>query len=145
MVIAQLALFLAAGFAATALYVLWVEQPARLALDDRAALAQWKPSYARGKIMQASIAALSGLLALVAWWQSWNPLWLVGALLILAPWPFTIFVILPTNHRLEETPANAPTPETRALLIAWGNYHAVRAALGTAAAVIMLIALFWRP
>lgn len=141
---AHLALLVAAAFAGAAIYVSVAEQPARLALDDAAALRQWKPSYARGKIMQAALALLGGALALWTWWESANLLWLIGALLLLAPWPFTIFVILPTNHRLEAMSAEAPGPETRALLVRWGRLHMVRAALGSAAALAMLGAFYWR-
>jgi hypothetical protein len=138
MPIGQLALLVAAAFAGAAIYVSVAEQPARLALDDAAALRQWKPSYACGKIMQAALAVVGGALGLWTWWQSRDPLWLAGALLLLAPWPFTLFVILPTNHRLEAMPDGAPGPETRALLVRWGRLHLVRAALGSAAALVML-------
>jgi hypothetical protein len=50
-------------------------------------------------------------------------------------------VILPTNHILEATPADAPTGETRALLVHWGRLHLVRVALGVAATLVMLVAL----
>ena len=44
LVTAHLAFLIAALFAGAAIYVSFVEHPARLALDDAAALAQWKPS-----------------------------------------------------------------------------------------------------
>lgn len=141
MIIPQLAFLCAAAFTGAAIYVAAVEQPARLELDDRAALTQWKPSYARGKVMQAALAALGGMLALWVWWDGRDALWMIAGLLLLAPWPFTILVILPTNHRLETIPADAPTPETRALLIRWGRLHLVRAALGCLSMLVMLAAL----
>jgi hypothetical protein len=132
MLIPHLAFLLAAAFAGAAVYVAVVEHSARLGLDDRAALAQWKPSYARGKVMQAALAALGGALALWVWWEGRDAPWLIAGLLLLAPWSFNIFVILPTNHRLEAIPADAPAPETRALLIRWGRLHIIRAAFGCA-------------
>ena len=76
----QLALIAAALFTGAAVYVSVAEQPARLALDDRALLAEWKPAYKRGFAMQASLALIGFLL--VPSPQSLNGpcVWLTGAL-----------------------------------------------------------------
>ena len=137
MLTALLALLIAAAFAGAAIYVSVAEHPARLELDDAAALAQWKPSYRRGKLMQASLALLGSLLAFWVWWQGRNTVWLAGGLLLLASWPVTLILILPVNHRLEET--GAPGPETRALLVRWGRLHLIRAALGAARGACALL------
>ena len=137
----ELALTLAAAFAGTAFYVNVAEQPARLGLDDASGLKQWKPSYAAGYRMQASLAALSGALGLLTAWMSHDWRWLIGAALILVNWPYTLIVMMPTNQKLKLTSAAAAGPETRRLLERWGRLHALRTVLGITAAIAYLWAL----
>src|SRR5260370_15259549 len=67
MLAGYLALTIAALFTGAAFYVNLAEQPARLGLDDGALLAEWKPAYKRGFAMQAPLAILGFVLAVVAW------------------------------------------------------------------------------
>jgi uncharacterized membrane protein len=138
MMAGQLALVVAAVFAGAALYVSVVEQPARLALDDRSLLAQWKPAYKRGTAMQAPLAVIGCLLGLVAWWQTGVWLWAVGALLMIANWPYTLIVIMPTNNKLAAIDPAGAGPDARRLIEHWARLHAVRTALGFAATLVFL-------
>jgi hypothetical protein len=52
-------------FAGAAAYVTFVEHPARLSCGTAAAIAEFRPSYRRGSVMQASLATL-GLVAAVS-------------------------------------------------------------------------------
>ena len=134
----QLAVTIAALFTGAAIYINIAEQPARLQLDDRSLLAEWKPAYKRGYVMQAGLAIVGGVLGLVAYFSSLDWRWLIGAVVLLANWPYTIFVIMPTNRHLMNTPAEAATAETRRLLERWGTLHAGRTALGLVATLIFL-------
>ena len=136
-----LALAVAALFTGAAIYVSVAEHPARLGLDDRALLTEWTPSYKRGAAMQASLALLAFPLGMIAWWHTGQLAFLIGALLMLAPWPWTLLVIKPTNDALLATEPNTAGPQTRALIVKWGRLHLVRTALGTLATVAFLYAV----
>ncbi len=138
MLAGQLALITAALFAGAAIYVNVAEQPSRLQLDDRALLTEWKPAYKRGFAMQAPLAVIGFLFGALAAWQTANWWWLLGAVVLLANWPFTIFGIMPTNNKLMVIDPSAATPEVRQLIKTWGYLHAVRSALGVAATLIFL-------
>jgi hypothetical protein len=139
-----LALTAAALFAGAAFYINMAEQPARLSLDDRALLTEWKPSYKRGAAMQAPLALLGFVLGLIAWWQAPHAGFLVGAIAIIAPWPWTLIGIKPVNDALLATELDQAGPHTRALIVKWGALHGVRTALGALATTAFLWACMAR-
>ncbi|HEV7310521.1 DUF1772 domain-containing protein [Ensifer sp.] len=135
-----IALLAASVFFGAAIYITWAEQPARLHLDDRAALMHWVPSYRRGFEMQATLALVSGLLAAAAWAQTGHVLWGLGSAIIIMNWPYTLLFIMPVNRRLEAIRPDDAGTESRDLLGQWGRLHAGRSALGGLAAAIFLAA-----
>ena len=144
MLAGQIALVAAAIFAGAALYINIAEQPARLLIDDRSLLSQWKPSYKRGFAMQAPLAIIGCLLGLLAWWQTGVWQWALGAIVIVANWPYTLYVIMPTNNQLMATDPAAASAVSRDLIKQWGRLHAVRSGLGIAATLIFLWASLQR-
>jgi hypothetical protein len=133
-----LALLSAALFTGAAIYVSLVEHPARLELSPGALLRQWRPSYQRGAAMQGSLAMIGGVLGLIAWWLEADWHLLVGSLLLLANWPYTMFVIMPVNNKLKATTEGQADEETRALLRQWGRLHVARSLLGAVSTLMLL-------
>jgi uncharacterized membrane protein len=138
MIAGQLALTVAAIFAGAAFYVGFAEQPARLGLDDRSLLIEWKPAYKRGAAMQAPLAIVGFLFGLLAWWQTGGWLWLLGAVVLVANWPYTLLVIMPTNNKLMALDPASAGPDSRKLIEKWARLHAGRTALGLAATLVFL-------
>jgi Anthrone oxygenase len=137
-VVGQLALVTASLFTGAAIYINVAEQPARLKLDDRALLAEWKPSYKRGFAMQASLAIIGFLFGLIAARAAMDWRWLAGACVMIANWPFTLIAIMPANKLLMEIEPENAGPQSRELMEKWGRLHAVRSMLGAAATVLFL-------
>jgi Domain of unknown function (DUF1772) len=89
----SLAILASGLFAGAALYVSFVEHPARMLYGTTLALTQFAPSYKRATIMQTSLAAVGTLAAIAAWLMGAPAPWLAGGLLLGAVIPFTLIVI----------------------------------------------------
>jgi hypothetical protein len=89
--------------------------------------------------MQAPIAVFSALLGAAAWWTTGDPLWAVGAVIMLANWPYTLLAMMRTNNLLETTAAGGDR-DTRDPLVRWGHLHAVRSVLSVSATLVYLAA-----
>jgi hypothetical protein len=125
-------------FAGAAIYITLVEHPARLASGTAAAIAEFRPSYRRAAPMQAFLAAVGSLAALVAWWQSYGLPLLIAGLLLGSVIPFTLLVIYPTNGRLLDPALDSSSPEAAVLLRRWGQLHLVRSVASSAAFIILV-------
>jgi hypothetical protein len=128
-----LATLCAGLFAGAAIYITFVEHPARVECGTELAATEFGPSYRRAALMQASLAAAGLVAAIVAWLQGHGLVVLIGGLLLGAVIPFTLVVILPTNKRLLDPGLNRSSAETAALLARWGRLHAVRTGVSAVA------------
>jgi hypothetical protein len=136
--LAHLALVIAAAFTGAAVYVNFVEHPARRLLDPSAALAEWQPAYRRGAAMQSSMATVGFMLAAAAGFLGAGPFVIAGAVLMIAPWPWTYLAIMKLNTRmLSMVPSDAPA-NMHAMLDRWNALHGVRTALGAGATLCLL-------
>jgi len=133
---------IAAGlFSGASIYINLVEHPARMVCGTTLALAQWAPSYKRGAVMQASVAAAGFLTAMGAWIAGRELGWLIGGILLGLVIPFTLIVILPTNRKLLSPTLDKGSPEARELLERWGKLHAVRSLLSFGSFVVFVVLL----
>jgi hypothetical protein len=140
MQLATLATLATALFTGAAVYISLVEHPARLLCPTAHAVAQWRPSYKRATLMQASLAVAGSLLAVAAWLVGAGLSWLVAGLVLGSVVPFTLIVMWPTNKRLEDPALDITSALARSLLVRWGQLHAVRSGLSLVALVLMLFA-----
>lgn len=138
MIIQSLALMVTSGFAAACVYINIVEQPARLPLPPAALQAQWRVSYQRGTAMQVSLAILAAVLAVASYFATRDVRWLAGAGCLLAIAPYTLLVMMPVNRQLSALTPGDASGRVVPLVRSWGRRHAVRGALGSAAAIIFV-------
>jgi Domain of unknown function (DUF1772) len=125
-------------FTGAAVYITFIEHPARMRCGVEIAATEFVPSYRRAAVMQATCAAL-GLLASVGAWLAGATLWwLVAGVLLGSVIPFTLIVILPTNKRLLSPALDRRSAEAERLLARWGRLHAVRSVLSGVALLIFL-------
>jgi hypothetical protein len=141
MVLELIATLCTSLFTGAALYVNLVEHPARLETGTSPAVRQWRPSYRRGTVMQASLAVAGFLAALGAWLEGRGIPVLIAGVLQGSVVPFTLIVIFPTNKRLSDSGLDAASSQAAALLAQWNRLHAVRSAVALVALLILLVHL----
>jgi hypothetical protein len=138
MLVTGCAMLSTAIFTGAALYISIVEHPARSEVTTECAIAQWRPSYRRATMMQASLAILASLFAIASWLGGAGWSWLLAAVVIASVVPFTLVVMWPINKQLEDGGLNGSSEQVRDLLNQWGRLHAVRSALSLAALLLMI-------
>jgi uncharacterized membrane protein len=141
MLLELIATFCTALFAGAALYINLVEHPARLEPGTAAAVREWRPSYRRATVLQASLAVAGLLAAVGAWIQGRGIPVLIAGLALGFVVPFTLVIIFPTNRRLSDPALDEGSAQAAALLATWNRLHAVRSAAALVALVILLLHL----
>jgi Domain of unknown function (DUF1772) len=128
-------------FTGAALYISFVEHPARMECGVEIAATEFPPSYRRASVMQATLAALGLLSSIAAWLVGATFWWPVGGVILGTVIPFTLIVILPTNKQLLNRTLDKRSAQTERLLARWGMLHAVRSALSGLALLLFLYLL----
>jgi uncharacterized membrane protein len=130
-------------FAGAAMYVNLVEHPARMECGVELAATEFPPSYRRGTIMQATLAAVGLLSSMAAWLAGATFWWLIDGLLLGSVIPFTLVVILPINKRLLDPALDKGSTETERLLSRWSALNGVRSVLSALALLLFLYLLIF--
>jgi len=125
-------------FSGAALYVNLVEHPARMECGTPLAVIEFGPSYRRAARLQALLAVLGSLAAMLVWIRGGSVAWLWGAVLFFSVVPYTLLVILPTNKQLLDSSLDRSSERAHALLVRWSRLHAVRTVVSLAALILFL-------
>ena len=131
----------AAAFLGATVYIGLVEQPARLRLNTRAMIEEWKLSNRRGTLVLSTVAVLSAAIALVQFRQSGDVRWIIGGTAILASWPYAYFVMMPVNVWLFAIQLGKPVSPRRGLMRVWGLLELGHALIGFVACSVFAWAL----
>jgi hypothetical protein len=131
----------AAAFLGATIYIGLVEQPARLRLNTRAMIQEWKLSNRRGTLVLSGFAVLSAAIALVQFRQSGDVRWIIGGATILASWPYAYFVMMPVNIWLFAVQLGKPVSPVRRLMRDWGLLEWGHGLIGFAACGVFAWAL----
>jgi hypothetical protein len=137
MISGTLALAFAAAFTGASFYVNWVEQPARLKLEEEALLSEWGPSDSRGFALLAALALLAAVAGFIAYFESEDVRFAFGALLIIASWLYAFFVMAPLDNQIRSL-RGGEVAAARALVRQWGIVESGLTAIGAAAVLMFL-------
>lgn len=140
MVTGSLALAVAGAFTGASLYVNFVEQPARLKLDDAALMKEWETSDHRGFALLAGLSLLSALLGFVDYKTSDDVRWLAGAAAIIAAWPFMFYAVSPLDNRILALISAEDGADARKAIVLWGELELALTALGALATALFVFA-----
>ena len=105
-------------FTGAAVYISFIEHPARMQCGVEIAATEFVPSYRRAAVMQAALAALGLLSSVAAWLAGALVWWLIAGILLGSVIPFTLIVILPTNRVLLSPALDRRSIEAERLLAA---------------------------
>ena len=130
-------------FTGAAVYITFVEHPARMQCGAEIAATEFAPSYRRATVMQATCAAVGLLSSIAAWLDGATFWWVIAGILLGAVMPFTLIVILPTNKQLLSPTLDRRSAQSERLLARWGALHTVRSVLSGLALLLFLYLLIF--
>ena len=127
----------AAAFTGALFYVNWVEQPARLRLDERALLSEWGPSDSRGVALLARLRSSAAISGFIAYFDTQDVRWAFGAVVIIGSWLYAFFVMSPLDNQIRSL-RGGDVAAARALVRQWGIVELGLTAIGVVAVLMFL-------
>jgi hypothetical protein len=110
----------ASAFLGAAIYIGFVEHPARLTLGARAMVREWAASDRRGTILLTALSLVSAALAFIQYQTGGDVRWIIGGLAILTSWPYEYYVLVPVSIWLCAVPPEKESAPARKLMRDWG-------------------------
>jgi hypothetical protein len=123
----------AAAFLGAAIYIGFVEHPARLKLGARAMVREWAVSDHRGTMLLTALSLVSAVLAFVQYRIGGDVRWTLGGLAILMSWPYEYYILVPLSIRLRAIGPEKASAPARNLMRDWGLLEWGYALVGLAA------------
>ena len=131
-------------WAGAAFYISFAEHPSALKVGVAFATEYFRPMSKRTAPLMMLLAALCGGTSIYAWYSGAELSWLLGGVLMLAMFPLTAILIVPTNVRLLKIDPQESEVEAAQLHERWGKMHAIRTVLGCLPFLIFVATLSLR-
>jgi len=87
-------------------------------------------------VVLAALALLSALFGFIAYRELDDVRWILGALVVLASWPYTYVAIVPLNNRILALIEGGAVHEARGVIKLWGLLELGQIGIGLAAVLI---------
>jgi hypothetical protein len=123
-------------FAANSLFTNTVQHPARMTQPTAYAITEYRSTFTRIGIQQASLSLIGLASGLVAYYYEPDNLLLVPTLMLGAMIPYTILFIAPTNSKLNDPNLDKDSPRAKELLQRWIVAHTFRTLITVTAAFL---------
>jgi len=139
--LAFVATFACGVFFGAAVYISLAQLPATMEVGGEFAGRFFGPMYRRAGRVQAPLAIVGTVMAILSWLTGSRLAWLLGGSLLFAVMPLTYIWIMPINTKLLDSSHPLIAADTEQLLRQWGRLHAIRTVLSGLAFVIFLAEL----
>ena len=137
-----ISLFACGTFFGAAVYISIVQHPASMQAGVEVAGRFFVPMYRLAAPMQITSALVGSIGGAILSLLIWDPLWAIGALLLVSVIPFTLLVLKPINDQLLDSSADRSDLETEVLLKKWAPRHWVRSvASGLSFAIYLWVSI----